>query len=145
MSKTWYPIIDYDKCTGCLACFDKCSHGVYELNSRDFPKVVFPEGCVHGCTGCGSLCPQDAITYMGAASAEAKSEGCCGDDSDAGSGCCGGEAQEKQSGCGCGCGSSEDEGKKEGCCGDEGDSDSGCCGDEAQEKQSGCGCGCGCC
>ena len=109
MSKTWYPIIDYDKCTGCLACYEKCSHGVYELNTRDFPKVVFAEGCVHGCTGCGLLCPQEAITYMGDSAAQTKS-GCCGDGDDS---CCGGEkdktesccgdTEEKTSGCGCGC------------------------------------------
>ena len=126
MSKTWYPIIDYDKCTGCLACYDKCSHGVYELNSRNFPKVVAPEGCVHGCTGCGSLCPQEAIAYMGAVS-EAESKGCdCDDDSDKG----------------CGCGSDENAGG--GCCGDDDTNKDGCgCGkDEVQEKQKGCGCGC---
>lgn len=115
MSKTWYPIIDYDKCTGCLACFDKCSHGVYELNSRDFPKVVFAEGCVQGCTGCGSLCPQEAITYMGAAQVEAPSVGCgCGDDEPQSGGCCG-ENDTNDKGCGCGCGSGETEQKQKGC------------------------------
>ncbi len=120
MSKTWYPIIDYDKCTGCLVCYDKCSHGVYELNSRDFPKVVFPEGCVHGCTGCGSICPSEAITYLGAETVQ-KSESCCGDDSS--SDCCGGN----DSGCGCG-----------------DDSSQGCCGESDKQEEKG-GCGCGCC
>ena len=99
MSKTWYPIIDYDKCTGCLACYEKCTHGVYELNSRDFPKVVFPEGCVHGCKGCGSLCLQEAITYLGDGD-DKKSEGCCGEND---GGCCSEEKEEKTGGCSCSC------------------------------------------
>lgn len=29
MSKTWYPVIDYEKCIECGACTEKCKHGVY--------------------------------------------------------------------------------------------------------------------
>ena len=52
MSKTWYPVIDYDKCTGCMACYDKCKHGVYAV-AGEKPVVVKPVGCVQGCHGCG--------------------------------------------------------------------------------------------
>lgn len=105
MSKTWYPVIDYDKCTGCLACFEKCSHGVYELNSRNLPKVVGPEGCVQNCTGCGDLCPTQAITYIGDSIGKIQTEGCgceggnascCGEGEES---CCGGSDQNE---CGCG-------------------------------------------
>lgn len=80
MSKTWYPIINYEKCTECGACIDKCSHGVYKAEKAPRPVVSNSEGCVQGCTGCGSLCPSGAIEYFG----------------DNGNSDCGG-------GCGCGC------------------------------------------
>lgn len=64
MSKKWYPVIDVVKCIECGACVNKCSHGVYEKNTNT-PKVIFPEGCVDGCTGCKKLCPVDAISYIG--------------------------------------------------------------------------------
>jgi NAD-dependent dihydropyrimidine dehydrogenase PreA subunit len=66
MSTTWYPVIDPEKCTGCLACYNKCKHGVYSLDDSK-PIVVYPEGCVTGCHGCGNLCPEKAITYFGEA------------------------------------------------------------------------------
>ena len=52
MSKGWYPVIDYDKCIGCMACNDMCRHGVYKPNDENGkPKVVYGTGCVHGCHG----------------------------------------------------------------------------------------------
>lgn len=30
MSKTWFPVISYEKCNECGACVEKCTHGVYE-------------------------------------------------------------------------------------------------------------------
>lgn len=40
MSKTWYPIIDYDKCIGCMNCNDMCKHGVYKPDPEaKMPKV----------------------------------------------------------------------------------------------------------
>jgi NAD-dependent dihydropyrimidine dehydrogenase PreA subunit len=77
MSKTWYPVLNYEICTECGACFNKCSHGVFKMEGNR-PVVVNPEGCIHGCHGCGNLCPVGAIEYVGDTS-----NGCC--DS---SGCC---------------------------------------------------------
>jgi NAD-dependent dihydropyrimidine dehydrogenase PreA subunit len=65
MSKKWYPVIDYIECIECGACTDLCKHGVYDLKKSPSPVVVFPEGCVEGCHGCGNLCPVNAITYVG--------------------------------------------------------------------------------
>ena len=65
MSKKWYPVIDYANCSECGACVNKCTHGVYNKADTSKPIVVYPEGCVDGCHGCGNLCPQNAITYMG--------------------------------------------------------------------------------
>lgn len=64
MSQTWYPIIHTSKCTGCLACYKRCSHHVYELKGN-IPYVANPMACITGCRRCGKLCPEDAITYFG--------------------------------------------------------------------------------
>lgn len=65
MSKTWYPVIDYEKCIECGVCTEKCTHGVYDLKKAPIPVVIVPESCVHGCHGCGNLCPTNAISYVG--------------------------------------------------------------------------------
>ncbi len=64
MSKKWYPVIDVENCIECGACINKCTHEVYDKESS-FPKVVNPEGCIDGCTGCQKLCPTGAIEYIG--------------------------------------------------------------------------------
>jgi len=77
MSKTWYPVIDYQVCGECGACFNKCRHGVYKKEGNR-PVVVFTEGCIEGCRGCQKLCPTGAIQYVG--DTEQKSDcncGCC--------------------------------------------------------------------
>ena len=68
MSKTWYPIISYELCITCGSCVNKCTHGVYNKAKAPRPVVVFPEGCVQGCHGCGRLCPVQAIDYFGESS-----------------------------------------------------------------------------
>lgn len=83
MAKNWYPVINYDNCIECGSCTAKCMHGVYDKSKAPTPVVVFPEGCVQGCHGCGNLCPAEAITYFGDNSKSKPSDcGCSG-------GCCG--------------------------------------------------------
>jgi len=41
-------VINYEQCTECGACIEKCSHGVYREESAPRPVVVDPEGCVEG-------------------------------------------------------------------------------------------------
>lgn len=65
MSKLWYPVIDYAKCSDCGTCVTMCSHGVYDKTRAPSPVVVFTEGCVQGCKGCGTKCPVGAIEYVG--------------------------------------------------------------------------------
>lgn len=86
MSKTWYPVIDYEKCIECGACTDKCTHGVYDLTKLPTPVVIVPEECVHGCQGCGKLCPVSAIRYVGEKTVNGGLQCSCGDDK---KGCCG--------------------------------------------------------
>lgn len=45
------------------------------------PVVVYPEGCIEGCKGCGNLCPNSAIQYFG----DTEYNGDC----DCAGGCCG--------------------------------------------------------
>jgi len=85
MARLWYPVIDIISCRECGACVRMCSHGVYDIEKAPAPVVINPEGCVDHCHGCGSLCPNGAITYVGddtgwvppARKAEGGSCGCC--------------------------------------------------------------------
>ncbi|MDW2800179.1 4Fe-4S ferredoxin [Clostridium boliviensis] len=65
MSRKWYPVIDYTNCAECGSCIEMCSHGVYDAQKAPTPIVINENGCVEGCHGCGSLCPNGAITYVG--------------------------------------------------------------------------------
>jgi len=83
MSKKWYPVIDYVNCAECGVCTNQCSHGVYDEKKAPTPIVINKEGCIEGCHGCGNLCPNGAITYVGEntgwtpANAEISDEGFC--------------------------------------------------------------------
>ena len=80
MSRTWYPMINGELCTECGACTSKCTHGVYNKDKAPRPVVIYTEGCVQGCTGCGSLCPSGAISYFGDTLKASCDEGCdCGE------------------------------------------------------------------
>jgi len=62
MTKNWYPVINYGKCIGCLACVSFCPTKVYsEVGGR--PAVVNSNACPDGCRGCESICKADAITH----------------------------------------------------------------------------------
>jgi len=39
----------------------KCSKGVYDKDRDPIPVVVYPDGCVDHCHGCGNTCPTGAI------------------------------------------------------------------------------------
>ncbi|MGQ9518528.1 MAG: ATP-binding protein [Candidatus Fervidibacter sp.] len=71
MAKTWYPVIDAEKCINCLTCVDFCPHGVFEENEGT-PVVVNPDNCVEFCRGCSKICPAEAIHYEGASAGEGK-------------------------------------------------------------------------
>lgn len=65
MSKQWYPIIDYDACTGCLRCVDFCPHGVFSARGGK-PFVADPGACVDFCKGCQKgACDFEAISFFG--------------------------------------------------------------------------------
>ena len=65
MSATWYPVIDYEKCVGCLQCVEFCPHDVYDVRDGK-PVVARPEDCVEFCRGCRKgACDHDAISDAG--------------------------------------------------------------------------------
>lgn len=65
MAEKWYPVIDYLECVECGECSSKCPHGVFDMDKAPSPVVIHPEYCIDRCHGCGDLCPQGAITYVG--------------------------------------------------------------------------------
>lgn len=49
-----------------MVCNNMCKHGVYKPDSElSKPKVVYGNGCIHGCHGCENQCPAGAIHYFG--------------------------------------------------------------------------------
>ena len=65
MAKMWYPVIDYGLCADCGTCVGHCSHGVYDKTKSPSAVVIYPDGCVDHCHGCGNKCPTGAISYIG--------------------------------------------------------------------------------
>lgn len=59
---SWYPVIDYQRCTACGQCADFCLFGVYE-KSDSLVKVVHPRGCKNNCPACARICPSTAIIF----------------------------------------------------------------------------------
>jgi NAD-dependent dihydropyrimidine dehydrogenase PreA subunit len=59
---SWYPLIDYARCTSCGQCTDFCLFGVYD-KSDGRVNVVNPEGCKNNCPACARICPQTAIVF----------------------------------------------------------------------------------
>nr|MDD6334977.1 DUF2703 domain-containing protein [bacterium] len=65
MAKNWYPVIDILTCIECGTCVNFCSHGVYDKSKAPAPVVIYPDGCIDHCHGCGNKCPMGAIAYVG--------------------------------------------------------------------------------
>ncbi|MBN1127262.1 MAG: 4Fe-4S dicluster domain-containing protein [Sedimentisphaerales bacterium] len=59
----WYPVIDYERCTGCKQCFNFCLFGVFGLDVEGKVRVVKPSGCKTYCPACARVCPQRAIIF----------------------------------------------------------------------------------
>jgi len=59
---SWYPVIDYKRCSACGQCADFCLFGVYEKNPNGV-QVINPRGCKNNCPACARICPQAAIVF----------------------------------------------------------------------------------
>ena len=59
---SWYPLIDYSRCTSCGQCADFCLFGVY---SKEDGRVLVanPEGCKNNCPACARICPATALIF----------------------------------------------------------------------------------
>ncbi len=57
--RTFFPIIDYKKCTACGACAKVCDTGAIVM-AKGRPPMVMPRLC-SGCKACIYACPYDAI------------------------------------------------------------------------------------
>ena len=59
---SWYPVIDYSRCTTCGQCSDFCLFGVYDKTPEKV-LVVNPKGCKDQCPACARICPAAAIIF----------------------------------------------------------------------------------
>lgn len=59
---SWFPVIDYSRCSSCGQCADFCLFGVYEKNEGSV-NVVNPAECKNNCPACARICPQTAIIF----------------------------------------------------------------------------------
>jgi NAD-dependent dihydropyrimidine dehydrogenase PreA subunit len=59
---SWYPAIDYSRCSGCGQCADFCLFGVYEKSDGGV-SVVNPVECKNNCPACARICPRTAIVF----------------------------------------------------------------------------------
>ena len=58
------PLIDRDKCQGCGLCVGGCACGVLVLieNKATIRMKEGCRGCIHWCTLCEDICPNEAIS-----------------------------------------------------------------------------------
>jgi len=56
------PVIDEEKCIGCMECMEACQSDVYFGSVQgEAAHVTYPEECWH-CNACVFVCEQEAIT-----------------------------------------------------------------------------------
>lgn len=58
----WFPVIDYDRCTGCRQCVSFCAFGVYSISGKTV-NVTAPSNCKDNCPACARICPALAIMF----------------------------------------------------------------------------------
>ena len=64
--KPWFPVVDYDRCTGCMQCLSFCLFGVYDRGSDEEGRRVIvgrPANCKTNCPACARVCPAGAIIF----------------------------------------------------------------------------------
>ncbi len=63
VTRRWYPVIDYSRCTNCMECIDFCLFGVYGVDGVETILVEQPDNCRKGCPACSRVCPAGAIMF----------------------------------------------------------------------------------
>ena len=61
--KPWFPVIDYDRCTGCKQCLSFCLFDVYGTDTDGETRVENPANCKTDCPACARVCPSVAIMF----------------------------------------------------------------------------------
>ena len=59
----WAPVIDYDRCTGCMQCLSFCLFGVYAADADSRVEARNPQQCKTSCPACARVCPEAAILF----------------------------------------------------------------------------------
>ncbi len=59
---SWFPVIDYTRCTNCGQCADFCLFGVYNKENNKVV-VINPQKCKNNCPACARICPRVAIVF----------------------------------------------------------------------------------
>jgi|GEM_PF-81382 len=59
----WFPVIDYDRCSGCLQCKKFCLFGVFAEGQEGKTVVQNPASCKTNCPACARICPEAAIIF----------------------------------------------------------------------------------
>ena len=59
----WFPVIDYDRCTGCKQCMNFCLFSVYGVTPDGRVTVSTPAACKTHCPACARICPEAAIIF----------------------------------------------------------------------------------
>ena len=59
----WAPVVDYDRCTGCMQCLSFCLFGVYGVDADSRIEVLNPQQCKTSCPACARVCPEAAILF----------------------------------------------------------------------------------
>lgn len=59
----WFPVIDYDRCQGCMQCKKFCLFGVFGEGPDERPVVKNPKNCKTNCPACARICPETAIIF----------------------------------------------------------------------------------
>ena len=58
----WFPVIDYERCTGCRQCVSFCAFGVFSVAGKEI-LVTAPSNCKDNCPACARVCPTLAIMF----------------------------------------------------------------------------------
>ena len=59
----WFPVVDYNLCSGCMQCLSFCLFGVYDVDDDGKLAAVSPDKCKTNCPACARVCPDGAIIF----------------------------------------------------------------------------------